>query len=505
MVGFVTESSLTPLTTNKPNAILKIVITATNLSKNYTGAPVLVDITCKIGNNRKIGIVGRNGCGKTTLLKILNGIETADKGSLTFENEKLGYLPQELEFDKELVGECLECALENNWEGYKIDVLLEELQFTNYDPYQTVESLSEGQKMKLKLVETLLKDPTVLFIDEPTNHLDIEGIMWFEEYVKALKKTVVMISHDRSFLNHTVDEIWEIENGKKRKFVGDYDNYKTEKLQLINKMDAEYVLFLKKKNQLETLLANVHKIKDGKKRGKAVSSAKKRIEREVEGNKKEKYETKLMKKVEFDTGIHASKLMIKFDDVSKSYGDNQIFNDLSFEIRGKEKVWLYGPNGAGKSTIVKIIMGDEQAISGLSKVGDNIKVGYFAQKQTHLDYDQDLFEHFIASTGCPYYVAYKYLDNFLFSKDDIKKRVRNLSPGERARFAFAIFAYKDYDMLILDEPSNHLDIEAKEVIEESLSKFKGTLLLISHDRYFVERVGIDKVLNLKDGILNSYA
>ena len=137
MVGFVTESSLTPLTTNKPNAILKIVITATNLSKNYTGAPVLVDITCKIGNNRKIGIVGRNGCGKTTLLKILNGIETADKGSLTFENEKLGYLPQELEFDKELVGECLECALENNWEGYKIDVLLEELQFTNYDPYQT--------------------------------------------------------------------------------------------------------------------------------------------------------------------------------------------------------------------------------------------------------------------------------------------------------------------------------------------------------------------------------
>lgn len=467
---------------------------------------MLIDISCKIGNNQKVGIVGRNGCGKTTLFKLLTGIEQADTGLLTYENEKLGYLPQELEFDHELAGECLESALENKWENYKIDKLLTELQFTNYDSYQPITSLSEGQKMKLKLVETLLKEPTVLLIDEPTNHLDIEGIMWFEEYIKNLAKTVVMISHDRSFLNHTVDEIWEIEDGKMHRFVGDYDTYKTEKLQLIDKINEEYVLFLKRKSKLELLLKHARMITDGKKRGKAVRSTKKRMEREVEGdNKKEQYETKLMKKVQFATEIHSSKLMTKFENVSKNYGDHEVFKDLSFEVRGKEKVWLFGPNGAGKTTIVKILMGEERVSEGTAKVGENIKVGYFAQKQTHLDYDRDLYEHFIASTGCPYYAAYKYLENFLFSKDDIKKRVRNLSPGERARFAFSIFAYNDYDLLILDEPTNHLDIEAKEVIEESLTKFKGTLLLISHDRYFVERVGVDKVLNLREGKLELFS
>lgn len=482
-------------------------ISAKNITKAYAGNFVLQNVEFKIGNNRKIGIVGKNGCGKTTLLKLVVGHEETTNGNIDIQNEKIGYIPQELNFPDKLVGELLEEKLISRNENYRIDVLVWETEFHNYDPYQRIHTLSEGQKMKLKLIETLLGDPTTLLIDEPTNHLDIEGIMWFENYVKNLDKTVVMISHDRSFLNTTVDEIWEIENKKIYRFVGDYDNYKEEKLKLIDKWNEEYVRFLQKKRQLETLIENVRKIKSGKKRGRAVEAAKKRYDREITQNAKEKYVSKKIKNVEFETDIRHGKLMLRFENVSKNYGatgDKKVFSDLSFEIRGKEKVWLFGPNGVGKTTLVKIIIGEEKPTLGKFQIGENIKIGYFAQKQTQLDFTQNVLEHFIKQTRCSYGNAFGMLSKFLFDKDACKKRVSQLSPGERARFAFAIFAQKDYDLLILDEPTNHLDIETKEVIEKSLSEFMGTLLLVSHDRYFVEEVGINKILNLKDGKLFFY-
>lgn len=479
-------------------------ISAKNVTKTYAGDIILNGVDFKIGNNRKIGIVGRNGCGKTTLLKLINGIEELSGGNIDIQNEKFGYIPQEFDFPEKMVEEFLEEQLEDLSEKYKIGILVSQLEFHNYDPYQIISTLSEGQKMKLKLIQTLLHEPTTLFIDEPTNHLDIEGIMWFEEYIKRLNKTVVMISHDRAFLNNTVDEIWEIENKKIIRFVGDYDNYKEEKLKLIDKWNEEYVLFLKKKKQLETLIENVRKIKDGKARGRAVEAAKKRYDREIEQNKKEKYESKKISDVDFSTDIRASKLMVRLDNVSKSYGSKEVYKELSFELRGQEKVWLFGPNGSGKTTMVKMIMGEEAPTSGEIKIGNNIKIGYFAQKQTHLDYQQKLLDHFMELTHASLSEALGMLKRFLFDKDAVQKRVSQLSPGERARFAFAIFAYNDYDLLILDEPTNHLDIEAKEVIEKSLSEYKGTLLLVSHDRYFVEQVGVNKLLNLKEGKLNYY-
>lgn len=476
-------------------------VIAKDLTKRYGVETILDKVDLKLGNNVKVGLVGRNGCGKSTLFKVLAGLEAVTEGSLTIEGEVIGYIPQEFDFPDVLVGEYLESLLEENWEFYKIEMFAQQLNFTNFDPYQQISTLSEGQKMKIKMIEVLFGEPTLLLIDEPTNHLDIEGIMWFENYIKHLNKTVVMISHDRSFLNYTVDEILEIEKGKIYRFVGNYDTYKTEKLKLINKWDEEYVRFLRKKAQLETLLENVRKIKGGKQRGRAVSAAKKRIEREVEGVEVTKYESKKMHKVAFETDVRGQKLMLKFEGVTKSYGETNVFEDLTFEIRGQEKVWLFGPNGAGKSTLVKIIIGEEEIDAGNVQVGLNVKIGYFAQKQTHLDLDKTVFDHFIAETKCPFNHAFGTLKKFLFEGNDLKKKISHLSPGERARFAFAIFAYADYDLLILDEPTNHLDIEAKEVIEQSLADFKGTLLLVSHDRYFVECVGVDKLLNLREGTL----
>lgn len=479
-------------------------ITGKNITLAFSGAPILDGVDFKLVKNRKIGIVGKNGCGKTTLFKVIIGELTPDNGSMDMYGEKIGYISQEFNFPNELVGEYLEKALNSKWEEYKIDMLVTSMEFDNYDPYQEINTLSEGQKMKVKMIEAMLSEPTTLLIDEPTNHLDIEGIMWFENYIKDLEKTVVMISHDREFLNNTVDEIWEIENKKIIRFVGNYDFYKEEKLKLIDKWNVEYVQFLRQKAKLETLLENVRKIKDGKSRGRAVSSAKKRMEREITSKPKEKYESKIMDSVSFNTEITSSKLMIRFSNVAKAYGTKLIFEDLSFEVRGGQKVWLFGPNGYGKTTIVKMLMGEEDPTSGEVILGNNIKVGYFAQKQTHLDYEKRLMDAFVEQTGCYFGSAYGVLEKFLFSRDDLAKKIKNLSPGQRARFAFAIFAYKDYDLLILDEPSNHLDIETKEVIEESLKDYKGTMLLVSHDRFFVERVGITNMLNLKEGSLTQY-
>lgn len=241
-------------------------IAGKKLCKDYSGKDILIDVDVKINEGRKIGLVGKNGCGKSTLFRILNGIETPTSGNIEIQNEVIGYIPQEFSFPNEMVGVYLENKLDSKWDMYKIDLLVNKLKFANYDPYQFLNTLSEGQKMKVKLIEIMLTDPTILFIDEPTNHLDIEGIRWLEKYLKTLNQTIVMISHDRYFLNSLVDEIWEIENHKVLKFVGDYDNYKIEKMKLIDKWDQEYILFLKHKKQLETLLESVHKIKDEKER-----------------------------------------------------------------------------------------------------------------------------------------------------------------------------------------------------------------------------------------------
>jgi ATP-binding cassette subfamily F protein 3 len=476
-------------------------ISGKNLTKKFDDRILFSNVDFKLSGKKKIGLVGRNGCGKSTLFKMIMGEEDITSGSISKVGEKIGYIPQEFDFPDEMVGIYLEEVLDNSWEYYKIDKLAKQLQFTHFDPYQNLNTLSEGQKMKVKLMELMLQDPTILLIDEPTNHLDIEGIEWFEKYVKTLQIPVLMISHDRQFLNNVVDEIWEIEREGLIRYVGNYDNYKEEKLKLIDKWNEEFKAQERKRAQLERLLENVRKIGDGHKRSRAVSSAKTRIAR-LDKDKKEKYEKKVMKNVKMYTEVHSSKLMLRLTDLTKYYGKTKVFENLNLEIRGGEKVWLFGPNGAGKSTLVKIVMGLETPTAGEVKVGENIKIGYFSQIQERIKSRKNIKDEFIDRTNCFYGAVGNYLSKFLFSEKDItEKLVSQLSPGERARFEFAIFSFKDYDLLILDEPDNHLDIETKEVLEQSLRDYKGTILLVSHDRYFVGNSGITSVLNLKDGVL----
>lgn len=469
-------------------------IIGTGINKQFIGSPILENISFKLGNNKKIALVGKNGCGKSTLFKIIAGILPYDSGSVVLTGENLAYIPQEFDFPDTTVSEFLESCLENEWELYKIEILQEQLGFNNYSPTQKISTMSEGQKMKLKLIQVMLLDPTVLLIDEPTNHLDIDGILWFENYIKGLNKTVLMISHDRQFLNNTISEVWEIENRKLTVFVGDYDKYKEEKSKLIGKWNEDYVLFQKKKAKLQALydrFAGTYGVK----------AVKSRISREIQGeNEKLPYVSKKIKEIDFKPGVTHSKRMVQFKEMSKSYdGLKYIFNNFNFELRGGEKVWLFGPNGAGKSTLVRMILGLESPTSGEVNIGENLSIGYFAQKQNQLVYDKTLLDNFLDITHCEYREVFGALKRFMFEGDDLKLRVRDLSPGQRARFAFAIFTYHNYDMLILDEPDNHLDIETKEVIEESLRNYQGTLFLISHDRYFVESIIPTSILYLNNG------
>jgi ATP-binding cassette subfamily F protein 3 len=476
-------------------------IVVNNLTKTYDDRTLFKDVNFFIPSKKKIGLVGKNGCGKTTLFRLLNGLEEPTEGSVSISNENIGYIPQQFSLPNEIVGIYLEESLKYKSDYYKIEKLISQLQFENYDPYQKLETLSEGQKMKIKLIQILLTEPTTLFIDEPTNHLDIEGIEWFEDYINKLNISVVMISHDREFLNNVVDEIWEIEKKNIIKYMGNYDYYQEEKSRLIEKWNKLYKAQEKKREQLERLLKNARRIKSSSKRGNAVSAAKTRIER-LDKNKQEMFTSESIEHIDIEAEVHSSKLMLRLDGVSKSYGDNHVFKDLNLEVRGGEKVWLFGPNGAGKSTLVKIINGVEKVDSGSVRIGDNIRLGYFSQIQPNIKNDNTVLEEFTARTGCFYGKAYGYLEKFLFKKEDLKKRITMLSPGERARFEFSIFSFYNYDMLILDEPDNHLDIETKEVLEQSLDQYKGTMLLVSHDRYFVGNSGVSKVLNLKEGELN---
>jgi ATP-binding cassette subfamily F protein 3 len=469
-------------------------IIGTGIHKQFIGSPILENVSFKLGNNKKIALVGKNGCGKSTLFKIIAGILPYDSGTVITTSETLAYIPQELDFPNITVKEFLESCLENQWESYKIEIITDQLGFNNYSENQLISTLSEGQKMKLKLTQVMLLDPSVILIDEPTNHLDIDGILWFEDYIKNLNKTVLMISHDRQFLNNTVSEVWEIENHKLSVFVGDYDHYKEEKAKLIGKWSEEYVLFEKKKAKLKALydrFAGTYGVK----------AVKSRIAREIEGtNEKLPYVSRKIKEIDFKPGITHAKRMVQFKKMTKTYdGERFIFKDFDFELRGGEKVWLFGPNGAGKSTLVKMILGLESPTSGEVINGENLSIGYFAQKQNQLKYDKSLLDNFLELTHCEYSEVYGALRRFSFDGDELKMRVKDLSPGQRARFAFAIFTYHKYDMLILDEPDNHLDIETKEVIEQSLREYKGTLFLISHDRYFVESILPTSILYLKNG------
>lgn len=500
-----------------------------NLSKTYISEPVFSGVSFVLAKDEIIGLVGENGAGKSTLMKILAQEIDEYIGDVVLQSEIVGYMPQEADFSKyKLVGEFIEAEV-SIWENYKFDIALSTLGFEYYDEYQEIATLSGGEKTKLYIASLMVKDPTLLLLDEPTNHLDVDSIIALQEFLSNFKGKVLVISHDRVFLDSITSRIFELKDKKLHQYVGNYSSYSIQKEKENEIQLKEHVNWLKKKKQIEELIENVRKIGGGKSRGRAVGAAKKRYEREVVKREvKDPFADTKISKISLAGSSHKGKMILQVENLSHKFGKKEVLKDVTFEIRGNDRTWLYGRNGSGKTTILKAVKnlhfsdaidpnlsingpyGELQKAAGSStklyrdsiRLGNDLNIGYYSQDQDFVNFSNSLEDEMQRLGKVDWQKTISILQRLQFTKHDWPKRVNMLSFGQRARLIFGAFSLGNYNFLILDEPTNHLDIPTREIIEDALIGYKGSMLIVSHDRYFVQKLDINKILFLERGVIS---
>ena len=488
----------------------------------------------------RTGLVGGNGTGKSTLLKILCGMETVDYGAVTFtKGMSIGYLPQdglaltgrtvfaeamtvfdklrqmeqELEELHHKLGELDPASAEysaaadrahqidsefRNRDGYAIEaqagIVLDGLGFRKEDWSRRTEEFSGGWQMRLALAKLLLEKPTLLLLDEPTNHLDLEARNWLESYLTNYPGAYVLISHDRYFLDVTVSKTVEIWNKRVQFYSGNYDSYLVQKTERRDQLTAAY---RNQRERIEQLEAFINRFRAQATKAKQVQSRIKELDKieriEIPPDEATIHFT-------FPQPKPSGRIVAEFKNVSKSYGPKFVFGDANFVIERGDRVALVGINGAGKSTLIKLLTGTEPLTSGSYTLGHNVLPDYFAQDQyKELDTDARMLDDL--SGSAPRHTQTQLrslLGCFLFSEDDVFKRIGVLSGGERNRYALAKILLAPSNFLLLDEPTNHLDMRAKDVLLEALKEYTGTVVFVSHDRYFIDNLAA-RVFEIQDG------
>ncbi len=522
-----------------------MILSCQNISKAFNEQPVLSNVSFHIEDYDKAAIVGINGAGKTTLLRIIVGQQQADEGIVTLSKDKtLGYLAQNQDVDSEntiydellsvkadiifmeqkireielnmktVSGTELEALMDSytrlthsfdllNGYAYKSEVVgvLKGLGFEEAEFSKKISTLSGGQKTRVALGRLLLQKPDLIILDEPTNHLDLNSITWLETYLLNYKGAVLIVSHDRYFLDRIASKIIEIDQTKAVSFTGNYSDYAIKKEQL---RAAAMNAYLKQQQEIKHQEEVIEKLKSFN-REKSIKRAESR----------EKMLSKievLDKPTQARTDIHMTLTprctsgndVLHVEGLSKSFGNQTLFTDLEMDIKRGEHVAVIGDNGTGKTTILKIINDLIPADKGQITLGTNVHIGYYDQEHHVLHMDKTLFDEISD--------AYPYLSNteirntlaaFLFTGDDVFKRIDNLSGGERGRMSLAKLMLSESNFLILDEPTNHLDIASKEILEDALNAYEGTVLYVSHDRYFINRTA-SRILDLREGRLINY-
>ena len=504
-----------------------MILSCNNISKTFGTDIILSDCSFNIEEREKAAIVGPNGAGKSTLLKIIIGELSADSGIVTMSKDKtIGYLAQHqnlssddtiydelLSVKKDVIelegriratehqmktadGDVLESLLEQytrmnhefelkNGYAYKSEVtgVLKGLGFTEEDFSLSVNTLSGGQKTRVALGKLLLSKPDIILLDEPTNHLDMESIQWLENYLLGYNGSVIIVAHDRYFLDRIVTKIIEIDNSHVTVFSGNYTDYAEKKKILRNMQLKEY---LNQQQEIKHQQEVITKLKqfNREKSIKRAESREKMLDK-IELVEKPK-ELNDQMNIELNPAVISGNDVLSVSHLSKAFDDNVLFTDISFEIKRGERVALIGNNGTGKTTILKIINDFIPADSGEIKLGSKVTIGYYDQEHNVLNPDKTLFEEIQD--------AYPDLNNtqirntlaaFLFTNDDVFKYIRDLSGGERGRVSLAKLMLSNANFLILDEPTNHLDMVSKEILENALNSYTGTVLYVSHDRYFI--------------------
>ncbi|MFF0827800.1 ribosomal protection-like ABC-F family protein [Brevibacillus sp. NPDC003359] len=514
-----------------------IIVATQQLQKSYGADPVLQEITLEIKAGERVGIVGPNGAGKTTLFKLLAGIESPDSGELFRAKGTIwAYLPQTPKYPADWTGEDVVASAfadviklqeqmreleqqmgllyENEQELNRLMLRYQKLQdeFEQQDGYQwetkmtqvtqglgvssellatPFAQLSGGEKTKAGLAKLLCQQSDVLLLDEPTNHLDVESMEWLEEFLKNYQGTILIISHDRYFLDAVVTSVYHVDGGEAEFYIGNYSAFATEREE---RLLRQFAAFQEQQKQIKKMKETIKRLKEWgnrsnppneafHRRAKSMEKALARIER-IERPKMEADRMGL----QFMKTDRSGQDVLKATGVQKAFGGKQLFADASFLLRYGERKALLGPNGCGKSTLIRMLLGEVQPDAGTLKIGSSVKVGYLSQQALEGDQNQRLIDLFREVARVTEPEARHLLARFMFYGEQVFKRIGQLSGGERMRLRLAQMMHQEINLLILDEPTNHLDIEARETLEEALADFRGSLFMISHDRYFLHKM-----------------
>ena len=522
-----------------------MILNATNISKSFGSNEIIKDATFLVNEHEKVAIVGVNGAGKTTLLKILTGEESADSGSITLAKDaKLGYLRQINNVDsalsiidelytviepilnmekrmsqmqedmKHLTGSELEelyssyTALTHSYElmdGYaaksRVVGILKGLGFEEADFDRKINTLSGGQKTRVFLAKLLLEEPDIILLDEPTNHLDLRSIEWLESYLLNYKGAVIIVSHDRYFLDKIVSKVIDIENGNVQMYLGNYTDFSNKKQMLL---DAKMKEYLNQQQEIKHQEAVITKLKqfNREKSIKRAESRQKQHEKIERVEAPQTYSENM--RLSLDISKESGKDVLTVHNLSKSFDHKKLFWNINFEIKRGERVAIIGDNGTGKTTLLKIINGLLNPDTGEVIYGSNVSVAYYDQEHQVLHMDKTLFDELsdtypdMTNTQIRNILA-----AFLFTGEDVYKKIADLSGGERGRVSLVKLMLSKANFLLLDEPTNHLDIVSKDVLENALNNFPGTVCYVSHDRYFINKTAT-RILDLTENRLLNY-
>lgn len=526
-----------------------IALSMKDIEKYYAANKVLSKVTLEINEGEKAAIVGRNGCGKTTIFKLIAGIEKYEKGILALKKGiKIGYLEQvpeaflgssafsvllggmeevtrlraqmtglekqmSFEKDEKLQEELLArygrlAAQYESIEGYsaenRMDMVTTGLQITRSMYDMDFENLSGGEKTRILFARILISQPELLLLDEPTNHLDTASIEWLEGFIRDYKGTVLIVSHDRYFLDSAVGRIIEVEDGECENYEGNYSYYVKEK---DRSLLVEFDNYVDQQKKIKKMEETIKRLRDWGNRGDNEKFFRKAASIEKAIDRLEKLDKPVLDRkgvfLSFEAAGRSGKDAIVCEEVTKAYDSKLLLQKSDMLVRFGERVGIIGPNGSGKSTLIKMIMGAERPDEGIIKTGSNVKIGYLEQSIGFEDESRSILEEFKSSLNMTEGEARSRLARFLFFKDSVFKRVSGLSGGEKTRLKLAELMYSDINLLILDEPTNHLDIDTREALEAALEDYEGTIVFISHDRYFINRLA-DKLYSIEGHALAEY-